>query len=69
MTRRLPRLVAEPSSRHITMLTATLAGPEEFEDDDMEKLPTELQYLEPDKTREPLALVRANLVEAITQVS
>ena len=58
-----------PAVDILPCLLLPLAGPEEFEDDDMEKLPTELQYLEPDKTREPLTLVRANLVEAITQVS
>lgn len=49
-------------------LLLPLAGPEEFEDDDVIKLPTELQYLEPDKTREPITLIRASLVEALTQV-
>jgi len=49
-------------------LLLPLAGPEEFDEDDMEKLPADLQYLEPDKRREPLAIVRANLVEALIQV-
>lgn len=59
----------DPSTNLLPSLLLPLAGPEEFDDDDMEKLPTELQYLEPDKQREPIALVRANLVEALTQVS
>ncbi|KAF6036878.1 HGH1 [Bugula neritina] len=49
-------------------LLLPLAGPEEFDEDDMEKLPADLQYLEPDKRREPLAIVRANLVEALIQL-
>ncbi|XP_067933658.1 protein HGH1 homolog [Watersipora subatra] len=49
-------------------LLLPLAGPEEFDEDDTEKLPVELQYLEPNKSREPVAIVRANLVEALTQL-
>lgn len=49
-------------------LLLPLAGPEEFDEEDMEKLPPDLQYLEPEKTREPLPAIRANLLEAITQV-
>jgi len=49
-------------------LLLPLAGPEEFDEDDMERLPTELQYLEPSKTREPDPLIRKNLIEALTQV-
>jgi len=45
-----------------------LAGPEEFSDDEMDKLPVDLQYLEPDKEREPDADIRRMLVEAINQV-
>jgi len=49
-------------------LLLPLAGPEEFDDDDMEKLPVDLQYLEPDKQREPDADIRRMLVEGINQV-
>ena len=50
-------------------LLLPLAGPEEFDEDDMEKLPLDLQYLEPDKQREPDDNIRRMLVEAINQVS
>ena len=49
-------------------LLLPLAGPEEFDEDDTEKLPVDLQYLEPDKSREPDASIRCMLVEAINQV-
>jgi len=49
-------------------LLLPLAGPEEFSDDEMDKLPVDLQYLEPDKEREPDADIRRMLVEAINQV-
>ena len=49
-------------------LLLPLAGPEEFDDDDMEKLPDDLQYLPPDKTREPDPDVRIMLLESIYQV-
>jgi ferredoxin len=41
---------------------------EEFDEEDMEKLPVDLQYLEPDKQREEDPDIRNMLVEAITQV-
>lgn len=49
-------------------LLLPLAGPEEFPEDEMEKLPLDLQYLSPDKTREPDPDIRRMLLEAITQV-
>ena len=49
-------------------LLLPLAGPEEFDEDDMERLPVDLQYLEPDKQREPNDGIRCMLVEAIHQV-
>ena len=57
-----------PAVDLLPSLLLPLAGPEEFDEDDMEKLPVELQYLEPEKTREPMAIVRANLVESLIQV-
>ena len=49
-------------------LLLPLAGPEEFDDEDMGKLPVDLQYLEADKTREDDPDVRKMLLEAINQV-
>ena len=49
-------------------LLLPLAGPEEFDDDDMEKLPDDLQYLPPDKSREPDPDIRIMLLEAVYQV-
>lgn len=42
-----------------------LCGPEEFELDDMEKLPEEVQFLPPDKKRDPDPSTRLMLVEAL----
>jgi hypothetical protein len=52
----------------LSSLLFPLAGPETFDDDDMEKLPADLQYLDDDKTREPEAEIRKMLVEALFQV-
>jgi len=49
-------------------LLLPLAGPEEFDDDEMEKLPVDLQYLQPDKERELDTDIRRMLVEALNQV-
>lgn len=49
-------------------LLLPLAGPEEFDDEDNEKLPIDLQYLGEDKTREPDPDIRKMLLEALTQV-
>ena len=45
-----------------------LAGPEEFDADEMDKLPDDLQYLPPDKTREEDADIRSMLLETIMMV-
>lgn len=50
-------------------LLLPLAGPEEFDDEEMDKLPIELQYLGEEKTREQDADIRKMLVEALTQVT
>ncbi|KAI8911367.1 hypothetical protein DFJ77DRAFT_491867 [Powellomyces hirtus] len=42
-----------------------LSGPEEYTDEEMDGMPDELQLLEDDKTREPDAKLRANLVETL----
>ena len=50
-------------------LLLPLAGPEEFDDDDNNKLPEDLQYLEPEKERESDPDIRCMLVECINKVS
>lgn len=49
-------------------LLLPLAGPEEFDDNDMDKLPVDLQYLPPEKERESDPDIRKMLVECIFQV-
>lgn len=49
-------------------LLLPLAGPEEFDEDDMEKLPDDLQYLGDDKTREPEERIRHILIETINKL-
>ncbi|OWF42263.1 protein HGH1 homolog [Mizuhopecten yessoensis] len=46
-------------------LLLPLAGPEEFDDEDNEKLPDDLQYLPPDKAREPDPEIRKMIIETI----
>ncbi|XP_004472108.2 protein HGH1 homolog [Dasypus novemcinctus] len=46
-------------------LLLPLAGPEDFSEEEMERLPVDLQYLPPDKQREPDADIRKMLIEAI----
>ena len=50
-------------------LLLPLAGPEQFDEDDMEKLPEDLQYLADDKTREPDPDIRKMLLEALLKVN
>ena len=45
-----------------------LAGPEEFDEDDVEKLPIDLQYLPADKTREANVEIRKLLLETLFQL-
>ncbi|XP_062935811.1 protein HGH1 homolog [Cynocephalus volans] len=49
----------------IPFLLLPLAGPEDFSEEEMERLPVDLQYLPPDKQREPDADIRKMLIEAI----
>lgn len=49
----------------LPFLLLPLAGPEDFSEEEMERLPVDLQYLPPDKQREPDADIRKMLVEAI----
>ena len=50
-------------------LLLPLAGPEEFDEEDNDKLPIDLQYLGEDKCREVDPDIRKMLIEALTQVS
>lgn len=52
----------------VCSLLLPLAGPEEFDDEDNDKLPTDLQYLQSDKLREPDARIRIKILEALYQV-
>ena len=49
-------------------LLLPLAGPEEFSEEETEKLPVDLQYLPDDKTREEDPDIRKMLLEALTKV-
>uniref|UniRef100_M3Y6R9 Protein HGH1 homolog n=1 Tax=Mustela putorius furo TaxID=9669 RepID=M3Y6R9_MUSPF len=49
----------------LPFLLLPLAGPEDFSEEEMERLPVDLQYLPPDKQREPDADIRKMLVEAV----
>ncbi|XP_013001214.1 protein HGH1 homolog isoform X3 [Cavia porcellus] len=49
----------------LPFLLLPLAGPEEFSEEEMDRLPVDLQYLPPDKQREPDADIRKMLIEAI----
>ena len=49
-------------------LLLPLAGPEQFDDDEEEKLPMELQFLPDDKQREEDPVIRKMLIEALIKV-
>ncbi|XP_064124286.1 protein HGH1 homolog [Loxodonta africana] len=49
----------------LPFLLLPLAGPEDFSEEEMERLPIDLQYLPPDKQREPDVNIRKMLIEAI----
>ena len=49
-------------------LLLPLAGPEQFDEDEAEQLPLDLQYLPEDKTREPDPDIRTMLLEALLKV-
>ncbi|XP_034275925.1 protein HGH1 homolog [Pantherophis guttatus] len=49
----------------LPFLLLPLAGPEEFPEDEMEKLPLDLQYLPAEKQREPEADIRKMLLETL----
>lgn len=52
----------------LSYLLLPLAGPEEFDDEDNDKLPLNLQYLPETKTREPDPDIRLILLEALNQL-
>ncbi|XP_018371720.1 PREDICTED: protein HGH1 homolog isoform X1 [Trachymyrmex cornetzi] len=52
----------------LSYLLLSLAGPEEFDDEDMSKLPINLQYLPETKTRETDPDIRLMLLEALNQL-
>ncbi|XP_036597417.1 protein HGH1 homolog [Trichosurus vulpecula] len=54
-----------PQVELLTFLLMPLAGPEEFSEDEMDRLPIDLQYLPPEKEREPDADIRKMLIETI----
>ncbi|XP_061463184.1 protein HGH1 homolog [Rhineura floridana] len=49
----------------LPFLLLPLAGPEEFAEEEMERLPLDLQYLPPEKQREPDPDIRKMLLEAL----
>ncbi|XP_013919483.1 PREDICTED: protein HGH1 homolog [Thamnophis sirtalis] len=49
----------------LPFLLLPLAGPEEFPEDEMERLPLDLQYLPAEKQREPEADIRKTLLETL----
>lgn len=53
----------------LPFLLLPLAGPEEFDEEDNEKLPLDLQYLEQEKQRETDIDIRKMLLEALLQVN
>lgn len=54
-----------PQVNILPFLLLPLAGPEEFSEEEMNRLPVDLQYLPPDKQRESDGDIRKMLVEAI----
>lgn len=52
----------------LSRILLPLAGPEQFDEEDNEKLPLDLQYLPDDKERESDPNLRLALLEALTQV-
>jgi len=49
-------------------LLLPLTGPEQFDDEDMEQLAADLQYMDDNKSREPDVDIRKMLLEALTQL-
>ncbi|XP_033329262.1 protein HGH1 homolog [Megalopta genalis] len=57
-----------PAVDILSYLLLPLAGPEEFDDEENDKLPISLQYLPETKTREPDLDIRIILLEALAQL-
>lgn len=57
--------IAAPGIDALPYLLLPLAGPEDFDFDVQEKLPEALQFLPPDKIREPDEAIRLILVEVL----
>lgn len=53
----------------LSRILLPLAGSEEFDEEENEKLPLDLQYLPNDKMREPDPVVRHMLLEILMQVT
>ncbi|THU78941.1 DUF383-domain-containing protein [Dendrothele bispora CBS 962.96] len=60
-----PSKVEAPGIGVLPYILLPLAGPEEFDLEDQEKLPESLQFLPPDKTREPDNTLRLTYVETL----
>jgi hypothetical protein len=58
-------LLTDPDLNLLPYILLPLMGPEEYDDDDMDGMPDELQLLGDDKTREPEAQIRLILVETL----
>ncbi|KAL0572427.1 Protein hgh1 [Marasmius crinis-equi] len=61
--------ISAPGAGALPYIILPLAGPEEFELDDQEKLHPSLQFLPPTKTREPDSTLRLALVETLLLLS
>lgn len=62
------RLLQSPEIDILSRILLPLAGPEEFDSDEMDKLPEDLQYLPPDKQREEDPDIRIMLIETLILV-
>ncbi|RPD64167.1 DUF383-domain-containing protein [Lentinus tigrinus ALCF2SS1-7] len=60
-----PSSVAAPGIDILPYVLLPLAGPEEFDLEDQDKLPSALQFLPPTKTREPDPVIRLTHVETL----
>jgi Domain of unknown function (DUF383) len=58
-----------PKVSLLSYLLLPLAGPEDFDEEDTQKLPVDLQFLPAEKEREPDADLRIILLESLLQVS
>jgi len=61
----LPSNIPAPGVGVLPYILLPLAGPEEFDLEDQEKLPESLQMLPPDKKREPDTVLRLTHVETL----